>query len=961
MTRLDTTGTHVLSAAAPATADAARPNVLLVDDQPARLLTYEAILEGVGVNCVRAQSGKEALERLLKQPFAAILLDADMPEMDGFETARIIREHPLCARTPIIFMTAVHLNQLEMLRGYEVGAIDYIPVPVVPEILRSKVALLVELDRRRTELEALSKGRAEKEWLAAVLNSMNEEVYFTDTQKRYMYANPAALREFGHAAVEGIDVEKIVSGLEVLRADGSVRPIDEAPPLRALRGEVVSDEEQIVRIPRTGEQRHRQVSSAPVRDASGNIIGSVSVARDITEQRRIENMRRAREVRSNALLQLGDQLRSLTEPADLAFAAARILGESLGVSRCGYGTIDINSETVTIERDWHAPGMESIAGVLRLREYGTYFDELKRGETVVCTSTVTDPRTRVRAAALAAIHVRSFVNMAVTEQGGAVAMLWLSHHLPRSWSDEDLAFIREVAQRTRIAVERRRNEIVVAADLRDTRLLRDLAARVVAEGGDTPALFDDILGAAMTIAGADAGTIQLLDEGTQELQLVATRGIERGVTQLVERVDTPLISRSGRALGMFSTHWRKRRVLSEREERFLDLLARQTADLIERTRAEQQLRAADRRKDEFLAMLAHELRNPLVPIRTGIELLKSARAQPTIVDSIRPMMERQIGHVVRLIDDLLDVSRITSGKIELRRQPTTLSTVIGSAIEANRDAISASDLDLTVNIAEPHLVINVDPTRFAQVLSNLLQNAAKFTPMGGRIVLSAAVDAAELVITVADSGEGISPAMLPRVFDLFTQPDDKSQRRQAGLGIGLALARRLVEMHGGTIKAESEGVGRGSQFTVRIPAPRGVQRPQSVGRPGRLSLAGIRVLIVDDNRDGADSMALLLESMGSTVRVAYDGLAGLAEVSEFLPDVVLLDIGMPVMDGYETCRQIRKLSLNLRPAVVALTGWGQEQDKKAARQAGFDAHLTKPADPAKLEDTIRTLSQGARQ
>src|SRR5262249_10513987 len=231
-----------------------------------------------------------ALERLLKQPFAAILLDVNMPEMDGFETARLIREHPRFERTPIIFVTAVHLSQLDMLRGYEVGAIDYIPVPVVPEILRSKVALLVELYRRRAELEALSKGRAEKEWLAAVLNSMNEEVYFTDTHKRYTYANPAALREFGHTAVEGVDVEKIVSGLEVLRPDGTTRPLDEAPPLRALRGEVIRDEEQIVRIPRTGEHRHRRVSSAPVRDGNGTIIGSVSVVRDVTEQRRVENM-----------------------------------------------------------------------------------------------------------------------------------------------------------------------------------------------------------------------------------------------------------------------------------------------------------------------------------------------------------------------------------------------------------------------------------------------------------------------------------------------------------------------------------------------------------------------------------------------------------------------------------------------------------------------------------------------
>jgi len=989
-----------------------RPRVLLVDDQPARLLTYEALLEGVGVQCVRALSGREALDRLLHQTFALILLDVSMPEMDGFETARLIREHPRFEHTPIIFVTGVHISALDTLKGYEVGAIDYISVPIVPEILRSKVALLVELYRRRTQLEQLShplqqqSDREEKEWLAAVLNSMNEEVYFTDVNKRYTYANPAALREFGHNSVQGVDVASIVSGLEVLRPDGTARPLDEAPPLRALTGEVVRDEEQIVRIPRTGELRHRQVSSAPVRDAAGHIIGSVSVVRDVTAQKRVEAELRVREICSSALVRLGDDFRSLTEPSDLAYAAARLLGETLNVSRCGYGTIDPVAETISIERDWNAPGVTTIAGVLKFREYGTYIDDLKRGDTVVCSDVDLDPRTRDTADRLKALNARSFINMPITEAEGTVALLYLNDAQPRLWSQGDLAFIRDVAQRTRTAVERRRNEHALAQELKHTRLLRDIAARVVLEG-NLPALFDEILAAAMTITDAPGGTVQLLNPQTRSLSFIARRGLEPELTSQFETVtadsgspcglalargsriivdfdaddvmdcdgsmrahldfgwrcaqSTPLLSRAGQPLGMFSTYWREHRRLTDTQLRFLDLLARQAADLIERSRAEQdlrereqQLREADRRKDEFIAMLAHELRNPLVPIRTGVELLKSAAEQPQITRAVQPMMERQVGHMVRLIDDLLDVSRITSGKIELKREPTTLTAVVSGAIDANRSAINTAALDLTVNLSEPHRVLNVDPTRLAQVVSNLLQNAAKFTPTGGKISLTSTIEPGNpphLVLTVADNGIGIDAALLPRIFDLFVQSEVQGSHR-SGLGIGLALARRIAEMHGGTIEAHSKGRGHGSEFTVRIPAPNDSALSAQPEAHEAGALRGITVLVIDDNEDAAQAMALLLTGSGATVQVANNGRAGVALARSLRPAVVLLDIGMPGMDGYETCRLLRH-DHHADIEIVALTGWGQERDRQSAFTAGFDAHLTKPADPARVINVVR--------
>jgi CheY-like chemotaxis protein len=328
---------------------------------------------------------------------------------------------------------------------------------------------------------------------------------------------------------------------------------------------------------------------------------------------------------------------------------------------------------------------------------------------------------------------------------------------------------------------------------------------------------------------------------------------------------------------------------------------------------------------------------------------------PPMLEMLQPMMERQVGHMVRLVDDLLDVSRITSGKIELQRQPVTLSSIITSAVDANRAAITSGNLDLSIDLDEPSRLLDVDPTRFSQVISNLLQNAAKFTGPGGKVSIRAAIEGSgagaerSLVIRVADTGEGISAALLPRVFDLFMQ-GRPGVGRHAGLGIGLALARRLVELHGGSIHARSDGVGKGSEFIVRIPE-HGVPEPEVPADDGsRGVLDGVRVVVVDDNRDGADAMGLLLSGMGCDVRVAYDGPAALALLETFAADAVLLDIGMPGMDGYETCQRIRASGTSV--AVIAITGWGQEQDRRQAAQVGFDAHLTKPAGPAQLAELL---------
>ena len=375
-------------------------------------------------------------------------------------------------------------------------------------------------------------------------------------------------------------------------------------------------------------------------------------------------------------------------------------------------------------------------------------------------------------------------------------------------------------------------------------------------------------------------------------------------------------------------------------------------DITEQKRTEQALREADRRKDEFLAVLAHELRNPLAPIRTALELLRVSPDRAAALEQMRPLMTRQIAHMVRLIDDLLDVSRITTGRIHLQPRPTLLAELVEGAVEANRAAIDAAGVRLHVALPAEPCVVDVDPTRFVQVLSNLLHNAAKFTDRGGDIVIRGRVEthgtSGVLILSVRDTGVGIPAETLPYVFDLFTQGDDVARGR-SGLGIGLALARQLVELHGGRIEASSAGHGRGAIFTIRMPVAT-LNDSREAAEPERPAPQPVprRVLVVDDNGDAAEALAMLVTALGGTAATASSGEEGLEKARELRPDLVLLDIGMRGMDGYETCRCLRASEAGREATIVALTGWGQDRDRQRSLEAGFDAHMTKPADPKEL-------------
>jgi signal transduction histidine kinase len=361
---------------------------------------------------------------------------------------------------------------------------------------------------------------------------------------------------------------------------------------------------------------------------------------------------------------------------------------------------------------------------------------------------------------------------------------------------------------------------------------------------------------------------------------------------------------------------------------------------------------ASERKDEFLAMLAHELRNPLAPIFNALHILQLNGSSDPTVDQARTVLDRQTRQLARLVDDLLDVSRITRGKIQLRKEPVELAKLLARAQESARPSIEGRGHKLEIIVPEEPLWLDADPTRLEQVLANLLNNAAKYTDPGGRITIVAARDNEELVLQVRDNGIGIAPEMLPRLFNLFLQADRSLDRAQGGLGIGLTLVRRLVEMHGGTIEAASPGLGNGSEFTIRLPLlPEGRVEPSAI-EPVKSPGQPVRILVVDDSKDTAESLALLLRLEGHEVRMAHDAPAALEIAQLFRPEVAILDIGLPKIDGYELGRRLRDQVKDGKILLIALTGYGQAADRRRSREVGFDHHVVKPVDPVALQELI---------
>jgi PAS domain S-box-containing protein len=725
-----------------------------------------------------------------------------------------------------------------------------------------------------------------------------------------------------------------------------------------------------------------------LKDASGRVTCWFGTSTDVAEQKTIEEQQRL-------LVSLADATRNLGSPDDVIWEVVSRVGRYLGVNRCTYGEVDPDQEYVTVVRDY-VDGSASIAGRHRLDDFGPEVIRILRsGRTLVISDVTQDERTNgpTEAAAYRGIEAVSLLCVPLVKMGRLVAVFVLHDRSPRVWTRHERAVMEQAAERIWAAVDEARFEQAQRRQNERLRLLSETAEHLLTTE-DPDLMVRGLFERVRDHLQVDAYCNFAFLEGGEGLDLVSCRGIPDDALPKIAHLDLgqgvcgrvalarkeivatgvqsssepavqivkslgfrvyaclPLLA-GGRLLGTLSFASRRRDRFESDELELLRTLCHYVAAALERVRLIGELREADRRKDEFLATLAHELRNPLAPIRNALEILKRASGDAKASDSARAVMDRQLQQMVRLIDDLLDLSRISRGKIELRKETVALDAVLRAALETSEPALAEKEHALSLDLPDRPLLVHADATRLAQVFANLLNNAAKYTPSGGRIEVGVAAEDGEARVRVRDDGAGIAPEMLPLVFEMFTQIDQPWERAHGGLGIGLTIVKRLVEMHGGTVEAHSAGVKRGSEFVVRLPLQDGLgDAPALDAAEAEGASSRHRVLVTDDNVDAAESLGALLEILGHDVRTVHDGEAALELAESFRPDLILLDIGMPGLNGYEVCRRIRSRPWGREVFVVALTGWGQEEDRRRSRESGFDHHLVKPLDPTALEKVL---------
>jgi len=785
--------------ATPGEASKPQARVLLVDDVPANLLALRSILEESEVILVEARSGDEALQRVREEEFAVILLDVQMHGLDGYETAKRIREQEKSRHTPIIFVTAYESNRLAIVQAYALGAVDYLVKPLVPEILKAKVAAFVDLFQkseqikrqadliRRLERQEFDQAVYEqREWLRVTLASIGDAVITTDTQGRLTFLNSAAqsLTGWTQDGAAGQPLE-VVFHIE----DEQTRRRIANPADRVLaEGKVIGLGNRTLLIAKDGTERPIEDSAALIRNAGGKVLGIVLVFRDISERKRSEDALRASEARKASMLR---------------------------ASLDGIITIDADGRVVEFN-----PAAESMFGYREAEVIG-----------------------------------------------------------------------QEMAH------------LVIPLELQDKHragLVRYLAT------GEGPAL-------------------------NRRLQLPARR--KDGSEFIAELAITRL---AGSERPLFTGFIRDITKERDAEERIYALV--------------NELRDADRRKDEFLAMLAHELRGPLAPLANLLEIMKRGESGD---EELRSMMERQLALIVRLVDDLSDLSRITRNRLELRKKRVELASVIHHAVEICRPLSQCAEHEIIVTLPSEPIYLDADPTRLAQVFSNLLNNACKYTEPGGRIEVTAERQGSDVLVKVKDSGIGIPADQLTKIFDMFTQIHPSLDQSRHGLGIGLTLVKQLVELHEGMVEAFSRGPGQGSEFVVRLPfIVEATRLPQSREPKDPAATKRRRILVVDDDRDSAASLAMLLKSAGHETYTAHDGLAAVEVAEKLKPELMFLNIGLPKLNGQEVARRIRAQPWGKEIVLVALTRQAQHEDRRKSKDAGFNHHMVKPVAPAALEKLL---------
>ena len=760
---------------------------------------------------------------------------------------------------------------------------------------------------------------AEKERLRTTLASIGDAVISTDPAGDVVYLNPIAesLTGWTNQQAAGVPLSQVFNIVN----ESTRLPVDN-PAIRALRdGVIVGLANHTVLIARDGTECPIDDSAAPVRGADDAITGCVLVFRDISARRRAEGQLRERDEQFRRTLFEVAIPTLLHADDDEVLLVNKAWTEGSGYQHADIPTI--NDWTVRAYGERHAVVED-------------YIDTLFESDLRVDNG-----------------------EWEITTASGE-KRLW---HFFSTPVGRDSSGRRVIVSNAIDVTEQRRAE----QGLRESEERLRLAQRVskigtfewnIQTGVNT--WTPDLEAMYGLPPGGFAGTLKTWED------LVHPDDRPQAMAAIGEALANGELAAEWRVIWPDgSVHWLAGRgsVFKDDDGKPLRLLGI-NIDITERKRDEEELRRlaaelseADRRKDEFLATLAHELRNPLAPIRTGLQVLQRSRADGADTDQVRGMMARQTEQLVRLVDDLMDVSRITRGKLELRKERVELATVLQTAVETARPIIESRGHQLTVTLPPTPVFVEADITRLGQVFANLLNNAAKYSEPGGHIRLTVERRDGELLTRVKDNGIGIPPHLLPTIFDMFAQVDRTLEKSQGGLGIGLTLAQRLAMMHGGALEAHSDGLGHGSEFVVRLPAALAVVpdgRATAEGRDPAYSPVR-RILVADDNEDSVSMMEMLLSGFGHDVRTANEGLEAVRQAAEFEPDVIILDIGMPRLNGYDACRRIRALPALERAVMIALSGWGQEEDKRRSEEAGFHYHVVKPVDPSALMQLLSQL------
>lgn len=821
-----------------------------------------------------------------------------------------------------------------------------------------------EAGRRAAQASALEAQRAQREerrqreQLHVTLTSIGDAVIVTDVHGNVTFLNPVAETLTGWKAEEAAG-QPIIAVFHIVNED-TREPVDNPVDTVIREGSTVGLANHIVLISKDGREIPIDDSGAPIRGEEGTIVGAVLVFRDVTEARRATDARL--------------HLAAVVEYSEDAIFSKNFDGTVLSWNRAaqqlyGYTADEMIGQPASL-----------LFPVDRADELPALMERLKRGERIAHFETVRVRKdgkrvdisltiSPIRSASgkiVAASAIARDITASKRQESGLrflagaskllAELLDVSSTLQRvaglavpqfaDWCAVDLLNPDGSLQRVAVAhvdpakvqlahTLHRRYPADPAAPLGMLNILRTGKSELLSEIPDS--LLKD--------AAADDELLGIL----RELGLRSYIGVPLAVRGKMLGVITFVAAESGRQYGAADL-------------KLAEDLAQRAAIAIENAQLYSELREGDRRKDEFLAMLAHELRNPLAPIRSALQVMKTAGANAETVEQAREVTERQVQHLVRLVDDLLDVSRIMRGRIELRKQPVELAAVIARAIETAQPMLDSQHQQLVLTVPSDPLWVEADPTRLAQVVSNLVHNAAKFSEPSSHIALSAERNGTDVVLRVRDEGAGIRGDLLPHIFDLFVQGDRSLERSQGGLGIGLTVVRELIESHGGTITVHSEGPGKGSEFVVRLPAlreaPRQMPSDSDEGdRPAPVS-ASRRILVVDDNVDAAESIAVLLGLWGYEVQLAHNGPEALRAAEKYQPEVIVLDIGLPEMSGYEVAQRLQQDPYSKKAVLVAVTGYGQEDDRRRSRAAGFDYHLTKPVDPSALQQLLASLSPG---